>query len=467
MSAKNKIILYAVLIAIIFYFIDSLIYFLVFAEGNSFLQVLITAVPLNEIYNRLLIFVGIVLLGFISSAIISNIALENEFLKNQPSRKTVAHDSRFISGLSYQIRTPLNAIVGFSELLKDPNLSLQSKQTYINHIHSSGNYLLELINNLSDITKIESDQMNVSKSETRINTLLDELHAQFEEQKKEAGKSEVKIEAVKGNNDPQYTVFTDPDRLKQVLTNLLENAIKHTDKGKVEFGYKIKEANLLEFYVKDTGQGFSMDRLEIIFSRYNKLTDNRNQPFDSVALRLTISKSLVKLLGGNIWANSKLGRGSTFLFTLPFTDVERTDREPEAKSPTKSKVPKEHNWGKRIILIAEDVESNFIYLQELLKPTEARLIWAKDGKEAVEYIKSNKDIDLVLMDILMPEMDGYEATREIKKMRPEIPVIAQTAYSLEGSENKDDVERFDDFLIKPIWSPQLMEAIEKHFSKYG
>ncbi|MFW5819687.1 MAG: hybrid sensor histidine kinase/response regulator [Bacteroidota bacterium] len=456
MSAKNRIILYAFLIAILFYILDSLIYFLVFAEGNSFLQVLITAVPLNEIYNRLLIFVAIVILGFISSAIISNISLENEFLKSQSPGKAVLTDIQFISGLSFQIRTPLNAIVGFSELLKDPNLSLQSKQTYINHIHSSGNYLLELINNLSDITKIESNQMKVSRTETGINTILDELHAQFEERRKESGKTNVNLEVQKGNDDPQYTIFTDPERLKQILAYLLEISLKNTEQGKIEFGYKMKEKNLLEFYVKDTGQGFSMDRLETIFNRYNKFTDNRNQPFDSIALRLTISKSLVKLLGGNIWANSKLGRGSAFLFTLPFTKV-----------PMATKVPKEHHWRNRTILIAEDVESNFIYLQELLKPTEAKLIWAKDGKEAVENIKSDKEIDMVLMDILMPEMDGYEATRVIKKMRPNLPVIAQTAYSLEGSENKEDVERFDDFLIKPIWSPQLMEAIEKHFSKYG
>ncbi|MFW5820142.1 MAG: hybrid sensor histidine kinase/response regulator [Bacteroidota bacterium] len=464
MSAKNKVIFYAVLLAIAFYFIDSLIYYLVFAEGNSFIQILITAVPLNEIYNRLLLFVGIILLGFISSAIISNIALENEFLRNQPPKRSAVDDSSFIAGLSYQIRTPLNAIVGFSELLKDPNLSLQSKQTYINHIHASGNYLLQLINNLSDITRIESKQMTVTRSETRINIMLDELLAEFEQQKKEMGKSDIKLDVVKGNNDPQYTIFTDPDRLKQVLTNLLENALKHTEEGKVEFGYKIKEKNLMEFHVKDTGKGFSMARLETIFNRFNKLTDNRNQPFDTVALRLTISKSLVKLLGGNIWATSRLGRGSTFLFTLPFTDVENPETEPEkAKTPAPPKTAEVHNWENRTILIAEDVESNFIYLQELLKPSDAKLIWARNGKEAVGYVKSNKDIDLVLMDILMPEMDGYEATKEIKKMRPELPVIAQTAYSLEGSENKDDVKRFDDFLIKPIWSPQLMEAIGKHF----
>ncbi len=465
MSAKNKVIIFSVLLAVLFYFIDTLVYFLVFAEGNSFLEVFITAVPLIEIYNRLLLIAGLVLLGFISSGFISNLSLENEFLKNQTPGKSAGLDSSFITGLSYQIRTPLNAIVGFSELLKDPNLSLQSKQTYINHIHSSGNYLLQLINNLSDITKIESRQMTISKSETKLNEMFDELFAYFGEQKKEMGKVDLKLEVVKGNNDPEYAVFVDRSHLKQVMSNLIENALKHTEEGLVEFGYKIKDKKLLEFYVKDTGQGFSMDRLESIFSRYNKLTDNQNQPFDSVALRLTISTSLVKLMGGHIRANSKPGQGSTFLFTLPFSDVEKKEGKSKASKPVRSKVSSEQNWENRNILIAEDVESNFIYLQELLKPTGAHLIWAKNGKEAVKNVKTDKKIDLVLMDILMPEMDGYEATREIKKMRPELPVIAQTAYSLEGGDNKEDVKRFDDFLIKPIWSPQLIEAIEKQFSK--
>jgi two-component system sensor histidine kinase/response regulator len=465
MNAKNKVIIYALVVAVVFYILDAMVYFLVFSEESTFFQVFITAVPLNEIYNRLLLFLGIIIMGFIASGLISNLSLENEFLRNQAPSKGQNLDSSFVSGLSYQIRTPLNAIVGFSELLKDPNLSLQSKQTYINHIHSSGNYLLQLINNLSDITRIESNQMTVNKSETAINAMFDELCSYYEEQKKERGKTDIRLECVKGNDDPDYSVYTDSKKLKQVLNNLIDNALKHTEEGYVEFGYKIKEEHLLEFYVKDTGQGFSMDRLEIIFNRYNKLTDNQNHPFDSVALKLTISKSIVKLLGGNIWANSKIGQGSTFLFTLPFIDVEKPEKTVVEEEHAPPRVPREHNWEKKTILIAEDVESNFIYLQELLKPTNAGLVWAKNGVEAVKAIKTNKKIDLVLMDILMPEMDGYEATKEIKNIRPEMPVIAQTAYSLEGNDKKEDVDRFDDFLIKPIWSPQLMEAIEKYFAE--
>ncbi len=464
MNLKNRVIFYALIAGLILYFVDALIYYLIFTEDSSFLQTLITAVPLAEIYNRLLMFAGVLVFGFIVSGFVSDLILENEFLKIQPGNNPQGKlDSSFMSSLSYQIRTPLNAIVGFSELLKDPNLSPQSKQTYINHIHSSGNYLLQLINNVVDISKIESDQLSINKSEFKVKEVLEDLQKHFEERKKELGRSNVAFVIKKSDQDKDFSIITDKERFKQVLENLLENAFKQTEEGMVELGYRVKEDNLLEFYIKDTGQGYSMDRLEIIFNRYKKLSDNHNQPFDGLALKLTISKNLVKLLGGSIWADSKPGQGATFYFTLPFKEAEAsTEQDKETFSPPVEKKGVK-DWKNKTILIAEDVESNFIYLQELLKPTGVNLIWAQDGAKAVEKLKTNKEIDLVLMDILMPEMDGYEAARKAKQMRPEIPVIAQTAYSLEGDRDKSDLKNFDDYLIKPIWSPQLMAAIEKHF----
>ncbi len=231
-------------------------------------------------------------------------------------------------------------------------------------------------------------------------------------------------------------------------------------------GYTLKENNLLEFYIKDTGKGISMDRIEIIFNRYKKLSDNHNQPFDGTALRMTISKSLVKLLGGKIWANSKQGQGSTFYFTLPFESIIASEpieiKVEEKASPIIEKETQTTDWSKHTILIAEDVESNYIYLRELLRPTNAELIWAENGEEAVKEVKSNPKIDLILMDILMPEMDGYEASKNIKELRPKLPIIAQTAYSLEGGQDKAALENFDNYLIKPIWSPQLMTALSKY-----
>lgn len=471
MNSKNKVILYAILIAIILYILDATIYYLLFNDEDTFLQVFITAVPLFEVYNRLLMFVGVIIFGFIVSGFISDLSLENEFLKHQPGRGSMPSkmDSEFVFSLSHQIRTPLSAIIGFSELLKDPNISAQSRQTYINYIHSSGNYLLQFINNLVDITKIEANELEINKSDFDVNDVLNTLFKNYNEKKLEMGREKVELKLESSIASKSLRVNTDKERLKQVLTNLLENAFKHTEEGIIEIGYRLIDDSLLEFYVKDTGQGFSMDRLEIIFNRYKKLSDNHNQPFDGVALRLTISKSLVKLLGGDIWANSKVGKGATFYFTLPFNVIEGQSltkiEKPEVVQDTESddnKEPEKADLSNNTILIAEDVESNYIYLQELLRQTNAKLIWAQNGEEAVKEIKTNPDVDLVLMDILMPEMDGYEASKQIKKLRSELPIIAQTAYSLEGGRDNSDLVNFDDYLIKPIWSPQLMAIILKY-----
>jgi signal transduction histidine kinase/CheY-like chemotaxis protein len=461
MNSKNKVIIYAIVLGVLLYILESLLYFLLSSEGNSFMGILIMDVPVSEIYGRMIMMAGIIIFGFIVSGMISGLQLENEFLKHQPSTgPTEKIDATFISSLAYQIKTPLNAIVGFSELLKDPNLSAQSKNTYISHINSSGGYLLQLINNVVDISKIESGQLSINKVEFRVNDIMEDLRKQFEEQKKEMGRAGVALIVKNADQSNDFIISTDKARFKQIMINLLENAFKHTEQGFVEFGYKIKEENLMEVYVKDSGHGFSMERLEIIFNRYKKLSDNQNQPFDGSALKLTISKNLIKLLGGNIWANSKIGEGSTFYFTLPFKLIDKP--VVEKKEEPKEKKNSVHDWSNRTILIAEDVESNYIYLQELLRPSKLKLIWAKNGKEAVEHVKKNSTIELVLMDILMPEMDGYEASKQVKNLRPELPIIAQTAYSIESDKDKENLLNFDDYLIKPIWSPQLMSAMEKH-----
>ncbi len=468
MSLKNRVILYAVVLGVLLYILDAVIYYFIFSENHTFYQVLITAVPVNEIYSRMLMFTGVVVFGFIISGLISDLNFENEIaLQKSGASENDKPDSSFINNLSYQIRTPLNAIVGFSELLKDPNLSMHSKQTYANHIHLSGNYLLQLINNISDISKLESNSMKINKEEFELNEVFDELKKYFNEQKKEMGKADVGLSLKKKVKDSHFRIVTDKKRFKQVLLNLLENAFKHTDEGMVEFGYDIKDKNMLEVFVKDTGQGFSMERLEIIFNRYKKLSDNQNQPFDGSALLLTISKSLVKLLGGDIWADSRIGKGSNFYFNFPFQVIEKDDtsEKPEIKPRIKGSSPNERDWSGHTILIAEDVESNYIYIKELLKPTKVELLWAENGKIALDLVKSNKKIELVLMDILMPEMDGYESAMEIKQLHPDLPIVAQTAYSMEDSGEKGEmIKNFNDILIKPIWSPQLLSVIDKYIS---
>ncbi|MCB8995565.1 MAG: response regulator [Bacteroidales bacterium] len=461
MNKKFNAINLAIIIGLVLYFIEAFIFYILNTNSYSFAEAFITKVPLSDIYTRLLSIAGVIVLGIIVNGRIREIQIEKNFLK-RTTRKTVSSklDFAFLSSLSYQIRTPLNAIIGFSELLRKPNLSPESKDIYTNHINSSSKYLLLLVNNLSEISKIESNELEINRVDCNINRVIDEIYQVFQIRKEELGKSNISLVIEKVKISESFPVLTDPERLKHVLNNLLESAFIHTEEGMVKIGYTKREDGFIEFYVKDTGRGFSQERLEVIFERYNKLTDNDNMPFDGSLLRLAISKSLVKLLGGNIWADSKLGSGVSIYFTIPYMEVEAPAEEENRRvEPAKSEGV---DWSDKQLLITEDIDSNFIYLEELLRPTKIKITWAKNGKQALDIVNNNPDIDIVLMDILMPEMDGYEASREIKKIRSHLPIIAQTAYLVEGSFQEEQNKNFDSYLIKPIWAPQLISSIEKY-----
>lgn len=458
MKLQTKIIIYALILSILYWLFDSVIDHLVFYKELSFIQVFITNPPVEALYTRLLGMAAVIILGLLISGIL-RIDKGSRGITEKPaeSKSKLSHDPNLMVNLSHQIKTPLNAIVGFSDLLKDPKLSSESKKIYINHISTSGKYLLELVNNIADITKIETGQLFVNRSGCQVNKLLHEIHSHFEEILKEKGKKEIGLILKTGIKDENFTLLTDQEKLKQILNNLLENSIRLTDEGYIEFGYRQKDDLFLEFYIKDTGSGLSMERLEIIMEHFQKVIDKRMRPFDTAALRINISKHLVRLLGGKLTAESVLWEGSTFTFTLPMNEVEIYLVEDVV---TGDEVDT-YLWKEKQILIAEDVESNFVYLREILRPTKVQLHWARNGKEAVEICKNNKKIDLVLMDILMPEMDGYEAARQVKQIRPDLPVIAQTAYSLEDDDYKESLKYFDRYMIKPIWSHELLNTLSK------
>ncbi len=458
MKQKYNVVLYVVIFSLVYYLADAVVFYLISADDQSFLNVLVTDVTVYQLFVRLLAFAGFALLGFLLTDKINSLYFENETLKLHSGKLLSGKfDTNFLSSLSYQIRIPLTAITGFAQLLKDPGLSPETRELYIRHINSSSNFLLLLINNLSDISKIEADELEIERKECEINKILDEIFDKFELRKVESGKSDLPFILKKGLENEEIKILTDPDRFRQVLTNLLENALKFTNEGSVEFGYTVKDNSFLEFYVMDSGHGFSVERMEVIFNRYNKLSDNENLPFNGFILRLAISKSLVKLLGGEIRAESTPENNTLIYFTLPYLEAAETTKVPLKKDDRKGD---SQDWSDRHILIAEDVESNFIYLQEILKPTKINIIWAKNGKEALDVVRKNQKICLVLMDILMPEMDGYEATREIKKIRKDLPVIAQTAFLYEMAEG--DHVQFDEYLTKPIWSPQLISAVGRY-----
>ena len=247
---------------------------------------------------------------------------------------------------------------------------------------------------------------------------------------------------------------TDENRIKQVLCNLLNNAIKFTYQGVIEFGYKI-QTNFIEFYVKDTGIGLAPENLDLIFQRFRQVETKNAHEYGGNGLGLSISKALVEKLGGTIAVSSELGVGSTFTFTIPYEKVISKTTNP---SETNSSI-EEHHWQGKAILIVEDEVYNHTYIEELLLDSQAQLFHAWNGNEAVEQVKIHPDISLVLMDIKMPVMDGNEATRIIKQIRPHLPVIAQTAYALSHDKADALYAGFDDYISKPIPHKALLTLI--------
>jgi len=461
MTEKFNAVLTAVILGVFLYLVDSMFFYLLGNGEHSILYSIFPSGSISELYSRLLMFTGLVVFGIFVNGKFNEFLFERTSLQNHFSKMIQGHfDFKFLSSLSFQLRTPLNVIIGFSELFKNSDISPDTKKVYLEHINSSSKYMLMLINNLSEISKIESNELSINRTETDLNKILDELDKVFLIRRKEINKSEIPLIIEKKYNEGKLIVLTDPERLKHVLINLLENAYYQTETGAVYFGFNIKDEKYIEFFVRDTSYSFSQDKLESVFERYNKLTNKDNLPFDGPLLRLAISKSIVKLLGGEIWADSKPVSGSTIYFTIPYLKV----NNPNVELLRKIIVPSiKLDWSSRIIMIAEDIDSNFIYLNELLRPTNIRIIHARNGKEALDHAKKNSGIELILTDILMPEMDGYEAAREIKKINAILPIIAQTAFAIEGM-REEDRKNFDGYLIKPIWAHQLLPMLEKYFT---
>lgn len=381
--------------------------------------------------------------------------LEKEILERESAERSDRLKSAFLSNMSHEIRTPMNAIIAFSNYLRNKEISQEQREEYINYIQSSGESLLTLINDIIDISKIEAKQLNIQKVNCPINPILEELYTVFENSRKSKGCSGFQIRLIKNLANSNPIIHTDPYRLKQILSNLLHNAMKFTEKGIINFGYEIKD-DLIVFFVKDTGVGIPFDKIEYIFERFGKIETYGNK--GGAGLGLAISQNLAKLLGGKLTVESELGQGSTFYLSIPFNgDTQELSPKEELLYIEK----KSHNWEGKKILIAEDEDLNFKVLQIALKNTHVEIIRALNGLDAIEIVRSNPDINLVLMDIQMPIMDGYEALNRIKQLNFHIPIIAQTAFAM--VEEKSNCLRlgFNDYISKPIDIPELLIKIDK------
>lgn len=358
--------------------------------------------------------------------------------------------STFLANISHEIRTPMNAIMGFSGFLSEPGLSHEKLEDYVQIINASSQQLLSVISDIIDIAKIEAGQITIDSEFVDINKLMNELFMTY---KKLVELKKIDLRYSGDCPNDLIQVKTDGNRVRQVMCNLLNNAIKFTKEGNIEFGYKILE-NFIEFYVKDTGIGILPEHHEIIFQRFRKAAPE-GQVYGGNGLGLSISKALVQKLGGIITVDSKLGTGSTFNFVIPYTK----EKEKNVSSVLTEKNHKVINWNNKTVLIVEDEIYNHAYIEELLSATNVNMVHAWDGKEAVEQVTKQADISLVLMDIKMPVMDGWEATRLIKEIRPELPVIAQTAYALAEDKTKALQVGFDSYISKPIIKEPFLELI--------
>ncbi|MDX9748579.1 MAG: response regulator [Paludibacter sp.] len=359
--------------------------------------------------------------------------------------------SAFLANMSHEIRTPMNGILGFAELLKEPDLTGDQQRMYIDLINKSGQRMLNIIKDIIDISKIESGVMEIQLSDININEQFEFIHHFFLSEATAKG-LQLKVRNLPADRNVRLT--TDKEKLYAVLTNLVKNALKFTSRGEIELGCIHKES-YLEFFVRDTGIGIAKDRQQAVFERFVQADIEDKMAFQGAGLGLTISKNYVEMLGGTIWLESTEGVGTTFYFTLPVNFG-----APLAQPDVRSAQPVTISETRKLkILIVEDDEVSAMLLKKSITSVSNELLFATNGVDAIQKCRDNSDIDLILMDIRMPVMGGYEATRQIRQFNPNVIIIAQTAFGLAGDREKAREAGCNDYVSKPINIAELKNKI--------
>jgi len=360
--------------------------------------------------------------------------------------------SAFLANMSHEVRTPLNGIVGFSELLRKPNLEEEKLNTYIDVINSSCSQLLTIIMDIIEISKIESKQVKVHETKFNLNTLIQEVYTHFIEQARE---KEIQLIIEPGFENKDAGIISDEHKCRQVLINLIGNALKFTHDGSITLKYSYNiYPGLLQFEIKDTGIGIAVDHQLIIFERFRQVDGSKTRKYGGTGLGLSISSAYIEMLGGKIWLESEIGKGSTFYFTLPYKKEDQIPYEFNFQN-----LGDDFDWKEKTILIVEDENSIYHYLEEAINLTNANLIRAKNGEEALVYASASQRPHLILMDIKMPVMNGIEATKKIREFDEEIIIIAQSALA-DQEDIKAAIEAgCNDFIEKPIDRKKLLKIL--------
>lgn len=392
------------------------------------------------------------------SILAENVTEKNAIIVKLKEAKEKAEESNrlksvFLQNISHEIRTPMNGIIGFISLLQDSPVDEKTRIQYYEIINKSGNRLLATVNDLIDISQIETGQIKVNKSNVSLSEML-ENH--LDTGIYLAAKNNNKIICTSKYLHSETVLNTDNKLLNSIFTNLVNNAMKFTNDGTIEIGSN-ERGNDIIFFVKDTGIGIPANRLDAIFDRFVQADITLSRPHEGSGLGLSISKAYAQLLGGDLWVESEVGKGSTFFFNIPKDEVE--PEKPVTIIPESIEKCSKDNYK---ILVAEDDKMSYLFLKNLLEKNGFRIVYAKNGSEAVEMVRNDNEISIVLMDIKMPVMNGEEAIRKIRTFNQNVPIIAQTAYAMPADRNKFLEIGCNDYISKPIEINRLIKLLGKY-----
>ena len=371
----------------------------------------------------------------------------------QDARESDRLKTAFLQNISHEIRTPMNGIVGFSQLLNTEDLTEEQRKEYTAIITKSSDRLLSILNDVIEISLIETGRIKAKNDVFDLNGLMRELLEIFKPQVNEG----IDLRLSTGIEPGQSHITADRVKISQILYNLLNNAVKFTDKGTIHFGYGLKN-NKLEFFVSDTGIGIDPELHTVIFERFNKEDRSNKKMYEGIGLGLAICKGNLGILGGEIWLESEPGKGSTFFFNLPYNKAVL----PENQQQTKKESVQDKKESK--VLVVEDDETNFEFIKAVLSGRNFRLVHAWNGTEGISLFAETKP-DLVILDLKLPEMNGYEVLKAIRRSNPHIPVIAQTAMVMNQDRKKAMDSGFTSFISKPFKRDELLSVLDSLQSK--